>query len=212
MSTFTPLKKALRKQTPREIDMQLAQLHEMMAKHLVDYQWLEAAVARAKSDAAREHAEKERLASFNIRVELLGHMSVFNREFDRRGGWKRYFRTLGRDGHVHRERDCSTCRPKTYFGWMPELSDCDETVMVTEHGDAACAVCFPDVVTHPAYIAGAALRKAHEDALRAAQCPMSAQEVERRYLTPNGRYAECPSCGKRVPLTKYRKFRQHGAQ
>lgn len=71
----------------------------------------------------------------------------FETEFTVRGGWHRYFVVRNAGGHVHRSMHCNTCYPTTTFGWLPELSDCDEAAMVAQYGEMACTVCFPDAPT-----------------------------------------------------------------
>jgi hypothetical protein len=65
--------------------------------------------------------------------------------------WSRYFLVTNTGGHVHRDRTCPTCFPATQYHWLPELSGCDEAAMITEFGEKACTVCFPDAPVNPAY-------------------------------------------------------------
>jgi UDP-2,3-diacylglucosamine pyrophosphatase LpxH len=74
--------------------------------------------------------------------EAIAWVEALENEFTRRGGWNRYYLVI--DGHVHRELRCSTCRPTTFYSWLTELADCDESKMVAEYGEVACSVCFPD--------------------------------------------------------------------
>jgi hypothetical protein len=207
---FTPNPKPVTAQTPREIDEQLAHWYGLLSEAGYTLKSAQNRYDREAPTATPNRLQPfaDALARARARVEEL-HATIkpFNEEFTRRGGWKRYF--LVTKGHVHRERNCHTCNHRTVFGWLPELSDCDETKMVEVYGDQACAECFPGVLNHPAFLAGAKLRKAHEDALKAAQCPTSAQPVGKANRTPNGRRARCPRCNSIVPITKYGLFRQH---
>ena len=65
--------------------------------------------------------------------------------------WNRYFLVTNGNGHVHREMTCRTCFPTTQYAWLPELSGCDEAEMITEFGEKACTVCFPDAPANPAF-------------------------------------------------------------
>jgi hypothetical protein len=38
---------------------------------------------------------------------------------------------------------CSSCRPTTTYGWLPDLSGKTENEAVAAHGPALCSVCFP---------------------------------------------------------------------
>lgn len=58
-------------------------------------------------------------------------------------GWSRFFLVTSSSGHVHSSMHCSTCRPTTTYGWMPELSGQTETQAVTLLGPSLCSVCFP---------------------------------------------------------------------
>ena len=35
-------------------------------------------------------------------------------------GWSRFFLVTSSTGHVHSSTSCSTCRPTTTYGWLPE--------------------------------------------------------------------------------------------
>lgn len=57
--------------------------------------------------------------------------------------WSRFFLVTSSTGHIHRSMSCSTCRPTTRYGWLPDLSGKTEADAVAEHGPALCSVCFP---------------------------------------------------------------------
>ena len=58
-------------------------------------------------------------------------------------GWARFFLVTSSAGHIHSSMSCSTCRPTTTYGWLPELSDTSEADAVAAHGQTLCSVCFP---------------------------------------------------------------------
>lgn len=62
-------------------------------------------------------------------------------------GWSRFFLVTSSNGHIHSSMHCSTCRPTTRFGWLPQLSGKDEATAVAECGPALCSVCFPSAPT-----------------------------------------------------------------
>ena len=62
-------------------------------------------------------------------------------------GWSRFFLVTSSAGHVHSSMSCSTCRPTTTYGWLPELSDTSEADAVGELGPTLCSVCFPSAPT-----------------------------------------------------------------
>jgi hypothetical protein len=71
-------------------------------------------------------------------------------EFDRRGGWSRFFTAQSSGGHIHRSMACKTCNKRgklTEFGWNPELSGLDMHQAIRHfdrHAFVLCTVCFPD--------------------------------------------------------------------
>lgn len=67
-------------------------------------------------------------------------------EWDRRGGWSRFFEVDANNGHIHRSMGCQTCNrghSRTRFGWHPELSGLTEADAVKKLGARLCTVCFP---------------------------------------------------------------------
>jgi hypothetical protein len=62
-------------------------------------------------------------------------------------GWSRFFLVTSSPGHVHSSMHCSSCRPTTTYGWMPELSGKDEATAVKELGPTLCSVCFTSAPT-----------------------------------------------------------------
>lgn len=83
--------------------------------------------------AKRAELEDERQALMQQRDELENEYT----------GWSRFFLVTSSPGHVHSSMHCSTCRPTTRFGWLPELSGSDEASAVDELGPTLCTVCFP---------------------------------------------------------------------
>lgn len=123
-------------------------------------------------------------------------------EFERRGGWHRYYLVMNTNGHVHRETNCSTCFPTTRYGWLVNLSGCNEEEMVNEYGETACTVCFPDAPSLPGWAASIERKKA-EEAARSCQ-------INRAKMTDGrwSRYAQC-ECGAGVTLTDNGNVRKH---
>lgn len=142
--------------TPAEIDTELARIWEAEQK------------ARHYLKANKRYLDRERSFS-NPSIRQLAHYeqqitlyetslaalraeaAPYEAEFVARGGWTRYFLVTNSNGHVHRERNCITCFDTTQYGWLPELSDCDEAAMIVEFGEKACTVCFPNAPTNPAF-------------------------------------------------------------
>ena len=150
--------------TPVEIDTKLAELdyerftqiievmncekaikslHERMdraAKSSQAYnrRWVEDGTAQKDVDAyKRKIVEAEKKAA-----EIAQKMSVYDDEFDRRGGWTRAFFVANAGGHVHKSMRCSTCFPTTRFQWLTSYSGKDENEIVGDAGERACTVCY----------------------------------------------------------------------
>lgn len=74
-------------------------------------------------------------------ARLDDQLAPLDAEYDRRP-WSRFFLVTSSAGHIHSSMRCSTCRPTTTYGWLPELSGHSEADAVAAHGPALCSVCF----------------------------------------------------------------------
>lgn len=72
-------------------------------------------------------------------------------------GWSRFFLVTSSPGHVHSSTSCSTCRPTTTYGWLPDLSGKTEKTAVKQLGPNLCSICFP---TAPVAHTGGKITKA----------------------------------------------------
>lgn len=123
-------------------------------------------IERAEAKLAEALATKAAVKA--VWPALLDAERPYSNEFENRGGWYRYYLVMNTNGHVHRETNCSTCFPTTRYGWLVNLSGCNEETMVDEYGETACTVCFPDAPS----LAGWAASIARKEAEKAAtQCP-----------------------------------------
>lgn len=139
-------------------------------------------------------------------------------------GWPRFFLVVTSAGHVHRNMECSTCRPTTGFAVLPGLSGATDEQAVALVGPNLCSVCFP---LAPVDLTGGKLTEAlvkvlveeGEDAFRAklatvaAGCPGSGTWDYNRETARLGYYAgnaaTCDHCGQRVGVTTANKLRKH---
>lgn len=71
-------------------------------------------------------------------------ISQCNDEFNRRGGWTRYWIVVNSNGHIHSTMNCTTCFATTQFAWLPNLSGSTDAEVVELAGMSACTICFPD--------------------------------------------------------------------
>jgi hypothetical protein len=79
-----------------------------------------------KADLAAARAEAEPLEA------------IFNERH-----WSRFFLVTSSNGHIHSSMNCSTCRIRTQFAWLPTLSGLTEKDAVEAHGPLLCSVCYP---------------------------------------------------------------------
>ena len=99
--------------------------------------------------APYEHEKPaEELRKLEEREAKLAELDLAAEELERTyTGWSRFFLVTSSPGHVHSSMYCSTCRPTTTYGWLPELSGKDEPEAVAELGPTLCSVCFPSAPT-----------------------------------------------------------------
>lgn len=142
-------------------------------------------------------------------------LEEINRLNDLYTGWSRFFVVTSSNGHIHSSMACSTCRPTTTFGWLPELSGKDQAEAIAFFGPAAealCSVCFPDAPTLDRN-----LTVKERDAILAGKTPEAAKPVcpgsgqyakNGRQGYAAGNWNECPVCHERVG-GKGHKVRKH---
>lgn len=179
-----------------------------IARHVYGRGWRETAnqreVAEAIEDirntpAAERTYHQRELLEHHERVEALNHelasiasqMKPYDREFARRGGWTRAFLVSNGNGHVHKDMNCSTCRPTTQYHWVTELSGHDESEVVDAAGERACTCCYPSA---PAEVRERATRLFTPDEVEQQQAREARAEAARqrdaakiaKALTPDG--------------------------
>ncbi len=180
----------LKSQTPVEIDTALAEIWER------SYRPTERAVAlrqRVKFDAERVASGRfvRRMSAEQItkaiadaekfeaeRDAILAEAVPFEAEFEARGRWNRYYLVDNTGGHIHRERNCTTCFFSTVYSWLVDLADYSESTMVLRYGEKACTICFP---TAPS-MAGWGEYGKREKAERAATKAAKKAEKEAGYI------------------------------
>lgn len=179
--------------TPAAIDTILADLWYETMKYRM---WAMDIAKRLDGDRyyANPHnrAEAEKtLAEYQDKIaELRAEAQPLEAEFDRRGGWARYYLVNNSNGHVHKDMECTTCFIDTQYLWLPSVSDFNEEQMVAEFGETACTVCFPSAPTYKGYGDGTSsfarltvAQKAERDAEKAAK---AAAKAEKAITAPDG--------------------------
>jgi hypothetical protein len=134
-------------QSPKEIDAQLASIWTNALPLQRAIAETRRSIGRYDRACARVPAYlTERLADQEAQIAAVrAAAEPFEAEFRRRP-WNRYF--IVPDGHVHRSW-CSTLRPTTERGWLPEHSGADEAAIVATFKFVACTVCFSSAPVEP---------------------------------------------------------------
>lgn len=78
-------------------------------------------------------------------AEIRDRLAPLHDEFDRRGGWARYYRVANTNGHVHRTTACRETYATTQWNWPTQLSGADAQGVVEAAGALTCLTCFPEV-------------------------------------------------------------------
>jgi hypothetical protein len=151
--------------------------------------------------------EREEYLREQLNEQLAQVSATFQTEFDRRGGWTRYYHVQG--GHVHK-LSCQTLTPgRTLVGLVIEASGMDADDVIGRFDYTACTHCFPS--------APVAREKAPEEE---GYCKHSGQYIsqeQRDKLTARWgswhNLAVAPSvkceCGGHPSITKTDKIRKH---
>jgi hypothetical protein len=159
--------------TPAEIDVVWAELDGKLNKilgHLASYKQSARELRESGKDRDEFRAQEYDRFYANYkaqtaaeRASLEAQIAPLQAEWERRGGWQRYWLCVSDGGHVH-YRECHTLRWNSMIAWMPMLSGLDEPGMVEKVGFKACTHCFPTAPLHPAWVRSeAAAKKATAD-------------------------------------------------
>jgi len=125
----------------RRLEGQLAAARKLLARY-------ERELAMGRQLAAWQQRDfdedKERAAQLteDFKAEFEKANAPFKAEWDRRGGWTRYYLVPG--GHLH-YYNCHTLTPgQTLVGLLYEASGLDAAEVVGKYQVTACTHCFPD--------------------------------------------------------------------
>lgn len=142
--------------------------------------------------AARIAGDEAKLNDLRpLREERRDAATQYNEEHYK--GWNRFFHVV----HIHNTMYCSSFRPTTKIGWLPDVSGLTAEEAVAAHGETLCTKCFPD--------APVALTTKPVDE---STCTGHAvQPMRTGYY--RGNWATCSDCGERVTITSTGKLRKH---
>lgn len=188
-----------------EVDTEVARLQGLYWETRSQVIRLEKELKRAEKDLARyiridlqiRVAEaQEEIAGLEkeiARLEKIAderHIAFVKFNDENYGGWARFFHVQ----HIHSNMNCSSFRPTTQIGWLPQLSGRTEAEAVAEQGEALCTICFP---TAPVALT---VKPAEEGVCSGSGKLYDKERLtgrERVYYSPSG---TCPECGKVVAL------------
>ena len=105
-------------------------------------------------------------------------------------GWQRFYLVE----HIHSSTRCSSFRPTTRVGWLPDVSGLTEAEAVAAHGAILCTICFPSAPIE------------HTAGIQDDRCSGSGKPIDSSLPTRSGfysgNYATCADCGKRVGVSR----------
>jgi hypothetical protein len=139
----------------------------------------------------QQDADEQRALLRQVQAETAEHETNYT-------GWSRFWLVTNSNGHIHRDRSCSTCRPSTEYAFLPELSGLDEKAAVDAYGTRLCSVCFPSAPVE--WTVG--ITKVDPDA-----CPGGPADDVR--LWGRGARGYCPTCGYRGTVKNDGTIRKH---
>jgi hypothetical protein len=128
------------------VEAEVARMEAHEAANTVDGQWRSGIWLSWEGPIAPydlSNAQQALVKRVELEAERQSILAAIAELESRWTGWSRFFLVTSSSGHVHRSMACSTCRPTTTFGWLPELSGQTEAQAVAELGPALCSVCFP---------------------------------------------------------------------
>lgn len=187
--------------TPAEIDTDWAAINARIAAARADAQRLTSLIKRySDSDyyadripGLNAELEQAEAAEWAAIAETVPHQT----EWNRRGGWTRYFLVDNANGHVHPDTNCSTCFPTTQYAFLPEQSGLTAPELVELAGEKACTVCFPwapvDTLRRSTKLeapARKAAREAREAKAAAAAAKKAAKAIPATTITTQGSWTD----------------------
>lgn len=175
--------------TRREVRQSAPELAATVAGLLADGKIVAHDVRNAQEALANREALLGEHAAIRAEMEPLHEEYAAKR-------WSRFFLVQNHGGHIHKDMNCSTCRPTTEYGWLPDLSGLTEKDAVEAHGPLLCSICYPTAPVE--WTMGLPVA---DD-----KCAGSGKTVE----NPNRRrYLNCPDCGKVVQVLSGGRIRAH---
>lgn len=169
---------------------QLTTINEILGYNTISDSDKRYYIKRKSEQESKIAAFKERIAEHKETLKTSSaQISLCNNEYNRRGGWTRFWIVTNANGHIHTSMSCSTCFPSTQYGWLPNLSGSTNEEVVELAGESACTICFPDAPVdtrnRPSQIEEPARKAARE--AREAKAAEKAEKARQKGITaPDG--------------------------
>jgi hypothetical protein len=176
-------------QHAREVDERIAQAWQefwVVNEKVIEYRKKRDGAIKMVAQGYKHYANsierhEAKIAEFEPQAQALREVAVdMEEEYE---GWSRFFLVQ----HIHKSQYCSSFRPSTRIGWLPDVSGLTEAEAVAEYGAILCTICFPSAPVE--------WTRGKEDN----SCPGSGKPIN--YALPcrrnyySGNYATCEVCG-----------------
>ena len=149
-----------------------------------------------RRDDIRSRIANQRFQAANLRVEAEPlRQAAIKFDKDNYTGWTRFYLVQ----HIHNSTHCSSFRPTTRIGWLPDVSGLTEAEAVAAHGETLCTICFPS--------APVALTTKAADPEVCTGTRDHSQPSRTGYY--RGNWATCSDCGQQITLTSTGNLRKH---
>lgn len=185
--------------TPSQIDFRIAQIEGDVAKQSGIRDRARQRVKHLRTITSTSGAVDVMRINDALRVigvatleltHLWDEQTPFVEEFDRRGGWTRYYLVDAHNGHVHHDLSNRRCSRTwgTRHMWLTEQSGMSQEDLVELAGERACTVCFPDapveVLTRRSVFVAPC--EAEKEARRVEREAKAAKRREKEITNPDG--------------------------
>lgn len=153
---------------------------------------------RASEIVESINALQKKLESLRIEAEARREEAV---AYDKANykGWPRFFHVV----HIHKSMHCSSFRPTTRVGWLPQLSGRTEAEAVAEQGESLCTICYPSAPV------ALTQKQADPNACAGSGKPYSKEHKTGREHSYYGAAGYCPECLRWQAVTKSGVMRKH---
>lgn len=134
---------------PKQIDKEIAETEFQLSSITLRINNVESTIKHYREQAVKyphytSRADEQLLvrnALLEERIPMVEKVRSLNAQYT---GWTRAFLVVNSNGHIHKNRSCSSCFLTTQYYWVTELSGDDEITIIEKAGEKACTICYPD--------------------------------------------------------------------